>query len=140
MRTLVMSLLMIPVHLIGKKILIVDDEFKIRQLYSSALQSEGYEVFEAADWPDAAKFLISQLIDLVVLDIHVPIVDGVCMSGMIGEIDPKIKILVASVYPLSHQRRLIIDADDYFDKAEGLHVLVDKVRNVLSSAYIREVE
>ena len=44
---------------------------------------------------------------------------------------PKAKILVASNYALDVQKYLILDADDYFDKSEGIRALRNKVNRVL---------
>ena len=58
------------------KLLIVDDEEKIRKLISKYALFEGYEVTEAEDGRSAMEYLKSKDFDLVVLDIMMPDIDG----------------------------------------------------------------
>ncbi|MGE0267043.1 MAG: response regulator [Candidatus Omnitrophota bacterium] len=118
-----------------KKILIIDDETKIRSTYREVLTKEGFEVFEAKSASQATFKLIStQHIDLVLLDLNMPEINGVVMRDVINEYDPDFKIIVASVYPIDEQRQAIPRADDYFDKVQGVDVLLEKVRKVLGCA------
>jgi len=114
-----------------KRILIIDDEPKIRRLYSSLLSSEGFSVFEARDAEEATSVLIAMQVDLVLLDIKMPEVDGAMMREVLEECDSQLKVIVASVYPLDEQKRRIPGAEDYFDKAQGTDVLLAKVRKAL---------
>lgn len=58
------------------KILIVDDDVHIRELLKHLLTTEGFEVYEAVDGLDALKQLENVQVDLVVLDIMMPNMDG----------------------------------------------------------------
>ncbi len=60
----------------GKKLLIVEDEQDIRELYSEILREEGYEVTEAWDGQVGLKEALSGKFDLILLDIMLPKVDG----------------------------------------------------------------
>lgn len=60
----------------GKKLLIVEDEQDIRELYSEILREEGYEVIEAWDGQVGLKEALSGKFDLILLDIMLPKVDG----------------------------------------------------------------
>ncbi|MDP8213211.1 MAG: response regulator [Candidatus Zapsychrus exili] len=115
-----------------KQILIVEDEPKIRDLYSNLLVSEGYQVLEASDAVEATNILIRQhSIDLIILDINMPDINGDIMFGVIQEYDPSLKVLVSSVLNVDEQEELIDMAYDYFDKSEGTDVLLEKVNNIL---------
>ena len=61
----------------SKKILIVDDEEKIRQLINKYLVNEGFEVIEAADGYQALELTASQKPDLIVLDWLLPGISAV---------------------------------------------------------------
>ncbi len=114
------------------KILIVDDEPKIRQIYKKLLLLEKYEVLEAEDARMASRFLIEdKSIDLVLLDINMPVVDGGILYRMIRMLDPKIKVLVTSAYPIQDQKNKIERADDYYDKSQGTYLLLEKIRRLL---------
>lgn len=55
------------------KILVVEDEAPIRDLISINLQLVGYEVFTAEDGIIAEKFLENQKVDLILLDVMIPV-------------------------------------------------------------------
>ena len=55
-------------------------------------------------------------------------------TGLFPDITfPKIKVIVTSAYPLDDQKRLIVKADDYFDKSHGTELLLAKIKNLLST-------
>ncbi|MEZ0118271.1 UNVERIFIED_ORG: CheY-like chemotaxis protein [Heyndrickxia coagulans] len=58
-------------------ILIVDDQFGIRVLLTEVLQKEGYETFQAANGPQALSLAANHEIDLVLLDMKIPGMDGI---------------------------------------------------------------
>ena len=115
-----------------RKILIVDDENKIRSLYKRLLLSEHYDVVEAPDSQSATRLLLNQPdITLVLLDINMPEIDGTVLYQLIRRLDHHTKVIVTSAYPLQDQRRLVFRADDYYDKSQGTDVLLEKVKGVL---------
>jgi DNA-binding response OmpR family regulator len=59
-----------------KKLLIVDDEEKIREVIKEYAEFEGYEAFEAVDGMEAVKLLKELDFDLVIMDIMMPRLDG----------------------------------------------------------------
>ena len=59
-----------------KKILVADDEMSIRLLYSEELKEEGYEVYQAANGREALEVVDKIPLDLVILDIKMPEMDG----------------------------------------------------------------
>lgn len=116
-----------------KRILIIDDEEKIRNVYKEVLTREGFEVLEAKSASQGTFEMIStENIDLILLDINMPEVNGVMMREVIGEYEPHSRIIVSSVYPVDEQKQAIPNADDYFDKAHGIDVLIEKVKRVLA--------
>jgi CheY-like chemotaxis protein len=70
-------------------------------------------------------------VDIIILDIEMPGVDGRVMFEIIKEYNPDLKVIVASVYPIDQQKRLIPFALDYFDKSQGIMKLLAKVSHVL---------
>ena len=61
----------------GKKILVVDDESRMRKLVHDYLSREGYEVFEAGDGEEGLKVFYEQKdLALVILDVMMPKLDG----------------------------------------------------------------
>lgn len=66
-----------------KKVLIVDDDFLIRQLLSLILRSAGYSVLEAENGKDALEKLSSDSIDTVITDLRMPQMDGIELTRAI---------------------------------------------------------
>jgi len=66
-----------------KKILIVDDSESIREVVSFTLENEGFKVKVGVDGKDALKFLDGTKIDLIITDLHMPVLDGI---GLIKEV------------------------------------------------------
>jgi DNA-binding response OmpR family regulator len=63
----------------GKRILVVDDDRSIRHLYRSALTISGFAVDVAEDGLSALRRIDEQPPDLIVLDLHLPCVDGLAV-------------------------------------------------------------
>lgn len=118
---------------IMKTILVVDDNERIRDIYGKTFSREGFRVFESSSADEANEILLVEKIDLMLLDINMPAVDGSVFHVVTQMFHPDIKIIVSSVYPLEEQKLLIKNAVDYFDKSEGLKTLINKVRSALSS-------
>lgn len=112
------------------KILIVDDEKRIRSLYSNLLTNENFEVIEASDICEADEILRNEEIMLVLLDIRLPKIDGGTYFKMMRVFHEKTKVIVASVYPIDEQMHLVPDADGYYDKSQGTDVLLEQIKKV----------
>jgi CheY-like chemotaxis protein len=85
----------------GKEtILIVDDEDMIRQLAGATLRSRGYTVLQAEDGQQAIDLYSRELdrIDLIVLDLTMPILSGHEAFRHLLELNPRVKVLFASGY------------------------------------------
>lgn len=122
-----------------KKILIVDDEEKIRRIYGALLTLENYEVITAEDWEVATTIILTRKdIALILLDINLPIVDGAALYDAIRLYDQNTKVLVVSAYPIEDQKRLVMKADDYFDKSQGTDTLIQKVNDLLSGTSAKQ--
>jgi len=119
-----------------KKILIIDDEERIRKIYARLFQAIGsgiFEVLEAENAEKATDYLIREKLDLVLLDIKMPDIDGTRMYEIIREYNPNLEVVVASVYPVEEQKRLLPYASAYYDKSEGPIKLLEKVSSTLVS-------
>ncbi|MDP8266815.1 MAG: response regulator [Candidatus Aceula meridiana] len=116
-----------------KTILVVDDKERIRRTYNSVFTKEGYRVLEASNADEANDVVTSNKIDLMLLDIEMPDVNGTILYDVTKLFRKDLNIIVSSVYSLDDQRFLIKNADDYFDKSEGIKVLKEKVSRALSN-------
>ena len=118
-----------------KQVLIIDDEPKIRVLFRNILSKAGYETIAFGDNAKVIQYLKNDEhhIDLLLLDLDMSHIDAHYFRKLIRSRHPQAKMIIVSNYALDIQKYLIIDADDYFDKSDGIHVLKEKVRRVLSN-------
>lgn len=101
----------------GYKILVADDEAEIRELLRLYLEKDGYEVIEAADGAKALSALQKEAIDLVILDIMMPGIDGYRVLQNIREKN-NIPVIMLSAKGSDSDKILGLDlgADDYITK------------------------
>lgn len=99
------------------KILIADDEPEIRDLLRLYLEKDGYEVIEAADGAGAISALRNEAVDLVILDIMMPGIDGYRVLQNIREKN-NIPVIMLSAKSDDSDKILGLDlgADDYITK------------------------
>lgn len=69
----------------SKKILIVDDSESIREIVSFSLENAGHNVLKANDGQDALTFLNGDKIDLIITDLHMPIMNGIELIKKVRE-------------------------------------------------------
>ena len=118
----------------SKTVLVVDDEQDIVELLRYNLEKEGYSVVTAHDGT-AALAAADQSIDLVVLDVMMPGVDGfeVCrrLRAMPRHATTPIMFLTARATEFDQVLGLELGADDYVQKPISPRVFVARVRSIL---------
>ncbi|KAB2399453.1 MULTISPECIES: response regulator transcription factor [Bacillus cereus group] len=98
-------------------ILIADDDLEIAELIEIHLKKEGYQVVKATDGEDAIEIIQSQAIDLVVLDIMMPKMDGYEVTRQIRtKQNMPIIFLSAKTSDFDKVTGLVLGADDYMTK------------------------
>lgn len=118
-----------------KTILVVDDEQDIVELLKYNLEKEGYLVRTATDGAKAIAVADEDKLDLVLLDVMMPEVDGfeVCrrLRAMPAQATTPIMFLTARVGELDQILGLELGADDYIQKPISPRVLVARVKSIL---------
>lgn len=115
-----------------KKILVVDDEERLRTLLQSYLQQEGFEVVTATDGREALFMTRQEQPDLIILDLMMPEMDGFgFMHAYNKEASTPIIILTAKLEEQEKVLGLELGADDYVTKPFSLRELTARVRAVL---------
>jgi DNA-binding response OmpR family regulator len=115
-----------------KKILVVEDEEGLRLFYEEELETEGYEVITAANGKEAIQKLEEDKPDLVVLDIVMPVMDGMEALGRILGKDRKIPIILNTSYPGYRQDFMSWAADAYVTKSSDLGELKRRIKELLT--------
>jgi len=120
-----------------KKILVVDDEEGLRLLYEEVLKAEGYEVITAGNGKEAIQQLEAGKPDLIILDIVMPVMDGMETLGRIVGKDRKIPIILNTSYAGYQQDFMSWAADAYLTKSTDFSELKNKVRELLKKGKTR---
>ncbi len=115
----------------SSRILIVDDEEGIRLLYKEELEEEGYEVELASSGEEALKKLDSGQMDMVLLDIKMPGMDGVEVLRKLKEKYKELPVILCTAYPHYKQEFGTWASDAYVVKSSDLRELKDKIKDVL---------
>lgn len=121
-----------------KSILIVDDESKIRGIYHDLFSGGGHRILETSSASGAYDMLVREKIDLVLLDINMPEIDGDIVHELIETFHLYAKVIVCSVRPVVEQRQIVRGAAGYYDKSEGFEALRVKVEKYFSEERGRE--
>jgi two-component system KDP operon response regulator KdpE len=114
------------------KVLVVDDEPKIRMFIRANLEARGYEVIVAQDGSEAVEKAGIELPDIIVLDINMPQMDGIEACRRIREWTDT-PIIVLSVRGDEKDKVSALDegADDYITKPFGIEELLARIRVAL---------
>ncbi|WP_234118884.1 response regulator transcription factor [Clostridium hydrogenum] len=123
-----------------EKILVVEDEERMRKLVMTYLKRENYEVLEAGDGIEAIDIFRRENVSLVVLDIMIPLVDGFRVCKSIRE-HSSVPIILLTAKSEEEDKLLGYDlgADDYVTKPFSPKVLVAKIKVLLKRTNFVEV-
>lgn len=119
-------------------ILVVDDDRHTRMLMEAILKAENYTVFTAVNGEDALEVMDREHIDLVVLDIMMPKMDGYEFTKVLRESDNNLPILMVSAKQLPADKRkgFLVGTDDYITKPIDDEEMVLRVKALLRRAQI----
>ncbi|MDC7289885.1 response regulator transcription factor [Blautia schinkii] len=117
-------------------ILVVEDDVQIRNFIVFALKSEGFSCITAGNAQTALKKLVSEQIDMVLLDLGLPDVDGMEVIRKVREWS-ELPILVVSARDQDKEKAAALDAgaDDYLTKPFSATELLARIRVALRHLY-----
>ncbi|MBI4731388.1 MAG: response regulator transcription factor [Chloroflexi bacterium] len=122
------------------RILVVDDEPRYLRLLEANLLTEGYQVYTASDGEAALEAFSGGPVDLILLDVMMPRMDGFTVCQRIRQFsNVPIIILTAKGEEQDRVRGLDVGADDYLVKPFSITELLARVRAVLRRAQVSEV-
>ncbi|MCQ4637093.1 response regulator transcription factor [Anaerovorax odorimutans] len=122
-----------------ERILIVEDEEKIREELRTALEKKGYTCTLIEEFEDAAGQIVREAPDLVLLDLNLPVQDGFYICQEVRkQLDVPIIVVTSSSSDMDELMSLNLGADDYITKPFNMHILLAHISTVLHRAYGRK--
>ncbi len=123
------------------KILVVDDDARIRDLLKRYLTQEGFEVFMAEDGKALSRLMLRETADLIVLDLMLPGEDGLSICRRLRAANDRTPIIMLTAKGDDIDRivGLEVGADDYLGKPFNPRELLARIHAVLRRRPAREV-
>lgn len=120
------------------RILVVDDDKNTRLLLRAVLQAENYTVLTAENGEDALNVMDKEHIDLVVLDVMMPKMDGYAFTKLLRENNNNLPILMVSAkqLPADKQKGFLVGTDDYMTKPIDEVEMLLRIKALLRRAKI----
>ena len=115
-----------------KTILVVDDDEAIRTLLQEELEDEGYKVLIAINARDALKMVAAEPLDLVILDIRMPGMDGLEALPRILGIKEALPVILNTAYSQYQESFMSWAADAYVVKSSDLTELKMKIKELVN--------
>ncbi|MFT6443102.1 MAG: DNA-binding response OmpR family regulator [Crocinitomicaceae bacterium] len=120
------------------KILIIEDELDLRETTLTILEMSGYEVYTASNGKEGFAAIIKIRPDLVICDVHMPIMNGYEVLIAVNEkIEPALKppflFLTAQVQLDNIAMGIALGADDYIAKPFTIPELLESVKTRLEN-------
>ena len=118
------------------KVLVVDDENDALEMFKDLFSRKGYEVFLAANGPDALSFIDKSEVDAVLLDIRMPGMDGIEVLSKMKLKKPELPIVMITAYGYDDNlinKALDLGATGYISKNLPLAQIVHTFETLLST-------
>lgn len=119
-------------------ILVIDDDKNTRRLMRAVLEGDGYTVTTACDGEEALSVMDREHIDLAVLDIMMPRMDGYEFTKTLRSANNELPILMVSAKQLSEDRKkgFLVGTDDYMTKPVDTDEMLLRIKALLRRAKI----
>ena len=119
-------------------ILVVDDDKNTRLLFKTILENENYTVFTASDGIKAMDIMDQNHVDLIVLDIMMPGMDGYEFTKNLRQADDNLPILMVSAkqMPEDKKKGFLVGTDDYMAKPVDEEEMILRIKALLRRAKI----
>jgi len=114
-----------------KRILVVDDDEAVRQLYAEELAEAGYAVALAASGPEALEAVRAGRPDLVTIDLKMPGMDGIELLSRVRELHRDLPIVISTAYGDLRRDFGTWGSDAYLTKKSDLTELKTQIRQLL---------
>ncbi|WP_050785866.1 response regulator [Pedosphaera parvula] len=117
------------------KVLLVDDDISVRESLGRALESENYEVVQAANGQEALERFSEQQIDVVLLDVNMPVINGWDALDRMQEINPFLPTVIITARPNQYERAAAAGAVALMEKPLALPVLIGLLNHLMEEPW-----
>lgn len=122
----------------AKKVLIVDDDLVLRQLYTDRLQTEGYKILTASNGEEGLEAVKNEKPDVIILDIMMPKMNGIdVLKNLRSQSETKdipVIVLTALLQQIKQIEEVLGPKDSYLMKSEMVPAdVVKKIQAALGS-------
>ncbi|MCP4634125.1 MAG: response regulator [candidate division Zixibacteria bacterium] len=123
---------------LNEKVLVVDDDDRLRSMLTEALRNYGYRTFGAMDGPEALSILERERFDIVITDIRMPDMDGITLMKKIKNRFPRVPVVIITGYAHAYTRQKVFEAgaDGFLSKPFRLRRIEEILRNFLGGVRI----
>lgn len=120
------------------QILVVEDDANTAKLMHTILSHAGYEVFHAGNGQESLDLMDTQHIDLIVLDVMMPVMDGYELLDQLRSVGNNIPVLMvtAKQLPADKRKGFLLGTDDYMVKPVDEEELILRIKALLRRARI----
>ena len=116
------------------KILLIDDKLEFLKVLSERLKLRGYQVTAVGSGGEALKAVEREPFDVIVLDLVMPVMDGVETLRRLRKLDPQSQIIVFSGYATSQEvdQAMALGANDFLAKPADLDSLLERINRAIA--------
>ncbi len=121
-------------------ILVVDDQANIRRLYEYTLEKNGYRVFTAENGERALEVIAEQHVDLMILDVMMPKIDGYGTLKALRDDGNNVPVLIITAKDTSEdmRRSFVLGTDDFMVKPVDEMEMLLRIKALLRRSKISE--
>ena len=116
----------------AKRILIVDDDPSIRYMLGRVLLDEGYQTMSAASGRDGLKIVAAESVDLILLDLKMPGLDGCETLEELAALRPGLPVILMTAFPGQKARGIQLGFSALFQKPLDFPILLEAIRKLLA--------
>jgi DNA-binding NtrC family response regulator len=122
-----------------EKLLIIDDEERLRNLLARILQLEGYEVLVASSGKEGLKKLQHETIPVVISDVKLPDINGIDLTSQIKAAFPATEIIVLTAFGTINDgvKSIKSGAFDYITKGDDNEKIIPLVSKAMDKALLQ---
>jgi two-component system alkaline phosphatase synthesis response regulator PhoP len=121
--------------MLGKKVLVVDDEIHIVHVVAIKLRNNGYEVISASNGAEAFKLACEEMPDIVVTDFQMPVMSGLELVEKLRQCeqtrDMPVIVLTARGFAVEDEQRQDLEISEFLSKPFSPKELLRSIEDIL---------